>query len=191
MTKKSQTLKTLVLFVAVLFSSLQMHAQKDPEAALLKKQGVDAKAFINSTLNVIKAAISAKKANKKDPKSTEPFIGLAYDYQKKAVELYNAGNIEGSIFHALKARKLAIMGIKNNKGDVQDAHQVDEEKLFKNFNKDKDFLKGVKRDMKNVKGQEMPSIDSFLESGVAVSTEEPDVKNPKALTETDKLCKVK
>lgn len=179
--------KVLIMFLSLTFG-LSVQAQ---DAATLKKQANDAKAFVNSSVTVIKAAVSAKKANKKDPKSDEPFIGIAFEYQKKAAELYNDKNYEGAIYHAIKARKVAMMAIKQHKGDIEDNHKVDSEKVFKNYDKDKAFHKVLKSEMKNLKTMDIPSIDGQLTPGVGDGATDPDVKNAKGILEMEKTCKVK
>lgn len=182
--------KMLIMFLSLTFG-VSVQAQDAQDAATLKKQANDAKSFVNSSVTVIKAAVSAKKANKKDPKSDDPFIGIAFAYQKKAAELYNEKNYEGAIFHAIKARKIAMMALKQNKGDIEDNHKVDSEKVFKNFNKDNGFHKVLKSEMKNLKTMDIPSIDGYLTPGIGEGATDPDVKNAKAIMEMEKMCKVK
>jgi hypothetical protein len=106
-------------------------------------------------------------------------------------ELYNDKNYEGAIFHAIKARKIAMMAIKQHKGDIEDNHKVDSEKVFKNFEKDKAFHKTLKSEMKNLKTMDIPSIDGQLNPGIGDGAIDPDVKNAKAIMEMEKACKVK
>ena len=190
MKKKVSFIKLFLLSLSLSLAGVSANAQ-DADAALTKKQALDAKTFINSTFNVLKSACSAKKANKKDPKTTEPFLGMGYDYQKKAVEVFQEKNYEIAINYAVKARKYAMMSIKQNNGKLLDTHEIDPEKIYKNFKKEKDFIKVLKKEANNLKMQEIGTIDGTLDSATVVSSEDPDVKNQKAITELEKFCKAK
>lgn len=164
--------RVIIIFLSLILTSSFCFSQS---SELEKKQIIVAKSFIKGTYNVVKAAGTAKKANKKKPKSEEPFLGLAYDYQKKAVELYNDKMLESAINHSLKARKLAMMSIKQQNGKIQDNHHVIPDVAYKHFEKDLDFYKEVKSNMKDLKTPEMSSIDNQLTTDIGLSTEDPKI----------------
>jgi hypothetical protein len=196
-------MKKIVFNLFVLIMSFLIAGSADvfaQDKKLEQKQKNAAKSFINQTTGIIKAANNAKKANPKakkkkkgeDEEQGEAWIGKAIDHQKKAVELYNQGTaIEKAIYHSMKARKLAFIAIKEYKGEMQEQWEVNPEVLFKEFDKDKDFYKKVRKTMKDLKKPEIGDMEGELESGVEVSTADPEAKDTKAWQELDKSLKVK
>lgn len=125
--KKLRTV--LMLFAIVVLACSVVNAQVDKETKAKKEA---AKKFINSTPSVLKLAVTQRKANKKiKAKDDSTFIAKAYDHQKHAMELYAAGTYEKAMYHSLKARKLAVMAVKQNKGRFID--QSEPELIFKAF----------------------------------------------------------
>ncbi len=165
----------VVLSICILANSTAFAQDKNADKAL-KAQKDAAKKFINATPAVIKLAITQKKKSKKE--DGEPLIAKAFDHQKKAVELYNAGTYEKALYHSLKARKYAAISIKQDKGTYEE--KADSEVVFKDFKdvkakENKAFYKSMKKVFDSKKETTIGDAESELESGVEVTEDDSKV----------------
>lgn len=167
----------LALISVCLFMATALDAQD------VKKQKNAAKSFLNATPSIIKNAIAQKKKSKIDDEGSGPLIAKAFDHHKHAVDLYNAVKYEKAIYHALKARKYAILSIKERKGDYNET--ADPEIIFKDFKDPKDkenkaYYKNLKKVLKNVKDVALGDLEGELDSGIEVTEDDAKV-DPKQL----------
>ena len=188
--------KTFFTFFTVILSLLIVSSgnvfAQDKNKELRQKNA--AKSFIIGTVTVIKAANTAKKnlmlKKKKDEDEGEAYIGKSIDYQKKAVELYKQNKFEKAIYHSMKARKLSWFAVKEFRGQENEEQWSVKETLFKDFDKEEKFYKKTVAPAMKLKKIELGDLEGELESGVDVSTTDPDPKDTKLWQELDKVLKV-
>jgi len=142
----------------------------------IKAQKSAAKNYINATVDYIKQAIAVKKkAHREDG---EPYIAKAFDHQKHAIELYNAGSFEKAIYHSFKARKFTMLSMKIDKGKFEDRSEA--EIVFKDFKdpkniENKAFYKSMKKAFINAKDASIGDAEADLDSGIEVTEDDAKV----------------
>ncbi|MCB9426805.1 MAG: hypothetical protein H6584_07225 [Flavobacteriales bacterium] len=172
--------KIIILLLITFTTSINCNAQKGKLTP--SKQPISNRSILKDNIIALKSAIySMKNYTKKS--FTEPYLALAFDYQFKAIELYEEKNYESSIYHALKSRMYALMEIKRNKGRIQENHRVMPAKLFKYFEKEESFFVQLKDDLYNYDTDKMPSIDKYLDSTMKLSTTNPDIQDQTLIDE--------
>ncbi len=181
--------KTISISITLLFlCSFITYAQKGKLTP--EKQPISSRKILKDNLIAIKSAIYAIKTNKKKEDSDTPYLAYAVDYQLKALELYEKNNHEAAIYHALKSRKYALLEIKQNKGKIEETHRVMFGQLFKYFEKDETFYEDLKDELYDYDKPDMPSIDSYLISNIAVTKSNPDVNNPTEIKDLEIKCRL-
>lgn len=169
---KKNALISVVLSILILATSVVFGQDKKVE----KAQKTVVKTYVNGTLAFIKEAVSLKKESKRE--DGDPFIGKASDHFKHAAELYNSGDLEKAIYHAMKARKYLAQSMKLDKGKY--VEDTDFTELFLNFKdpKDKankDFYKNNKIMFKNTKDDSIGDFESSLDPDVEVTGDDGSV----------------
>ena len=180
---------TYFILAIVLFSYFIGFSQKG--VLTPEKQHISSRLIIKDNLIAIKSAIYAIKTNKKESNSKKPYLSLAYDYQRKAIELYKAGNHESAIYHALKSRKYALIEITNNRGRIQENHRVMFGVLFKYFDKDEDYYVNLKEQLYDYSTDSFPVVDSLLDSNVIKTNSNPDINDPKIVADFENKCRLR
>lgn len=164
---KSKILLLLISAVCVITAPAYSQANNAKE----KLQKNSAKTFVNQSKVTISAAIAQQKKVKNE-ESLEMFIARAYDHQKHAIELYNQGNYQKALIHSLKARKIAIASLAENRGEIKD--ELDAKVFYKDFKnpedkENKDFFKNIAKAMKNKRDPNIGELESELDPNIEVT----------------------
>lgn len=158
---KTTVITSLLLSLVILTSSIAFGQDKKVE----KEQKTASKNYVNGTSAFIKEAVKLKKESERG--DGEPYIAKAFDHFKHATEVYNNGDLEKAIYHAMKARKYLAQSMKLDKGKY--VEDTDFTELFQSFKDPKDkenkeFYKTNKAMFKNTKDTSIGDFDNNLDS---------------------------